>query len=110
MTAESGDAAHQSGGEPTTSPARDLERHDPEYLDRDKLDFDPDDGLYSGTAVDGTSEIPGPHADGSSVDADGGDSDSDHAGDGADAGDGTDRASGEDAGDGEGTGGAGEGR
>jgi hypothetical protein len=32
-----------------------------EYLDRDKLDFDPDDGLYSGTAVDGTSEIPGPH-------------------------------------------------
>jgi hypothetical protein len=32
-----------------------------EYLDRDKLDFDPDDGLYSGTAVDSTSEIPGPH-------------------------------------------------
>ena len=32
-----------------------------EYLDRDQLDFDPDDGLYSGTAVDGTSEIPGPH-------------------------------------------------
>lgn len=32
-----------------------------EYLDRDKLDFDPDDGLYSGTAVDGTSDIPGPH-------------------------------------------------
>jgi hypothetical protein len=34
---------------------------EPEYLDRDKLDFDPDDGLYSGTAVGGTSEIPGPH-------------------------------------------------
>jgi hypothetical protein len=33
----------------------------PEYLDRSKLDFDPDDGLYTGTAVEGTSEIPGPH-------------------------------------------------
>lgn len=32
-----------------------------EYLDRSKLDFDPDDGLYSGTAVDGSTEIPGPH-------------------------------------------------
>ena len=30
-------------------------------VDRDKVDFDPDEGLYSGTAVDGTSEIPGPH-------------------------------------------------
>jgi len=34
-----------------------------DYLDRDKLDFDPDDGLLSGTAIDGTSEIPGPHPD-----------------------------------------------
>jgi hypothetical protein len=33
----------------------------PEYLDRSKLDFDPDDGLYTGTAVEGTSDIPGPH-------------------------------------------------
>lgn len=33
----------------------------PEYLDRSKLDFDPDDGLYAGTAVEGTTEIPGPH-------------------------------------------------
>ena len=33
-----------------------------EYLDRSKLDFDPDDGLYSGTVVDGTTDIPGPHA------------------------------------------------
>ena len=29
------------------------------YVDRDKIDFDPDDGLLSGTAIDGTSEIPG---------------------------------------------------
>ncbi|MDP9094633.1 MAG: hypothetical protein M3N95_17275 [Actinomycetota bacterium] len=33
-----------------------------EYLDRSKLDFDPVDGHYTGTAVDGTTEIPGPHA------------------------------------------------
>jgi hypothetical protein len=31
------------------------------YNDRSKLDFDPADGVYSGTAVDGTSEIAGPH-------------------------------------------------
>jgi hypothetical protein len=37
---------------------------DPEgqdYLDRSKLDFDPADGHYSGSAVDGSTEIPGPH-------------------------------------------------
>jgi hypothetical protein len=28
------------------------------YVDRDKIDFDPDDGLLSGTAIDGTSDIP----------------------------------------------------
>ena len=33
-----------------------------DFVDQSKIDFDPDDGLYSGTAVDGTSEIPGPHA------------------------------------------------
>jgi hypothetical protein len=31
------------------------------FVDQSKIDFDPDDGVYSGTAVDGTSEIPGPH-------------------------------------------------
>ena len=31
------------------------------YNDRAKLDFDPADGLFSGTAVEGTSEVPGPH-------------------------------------------------
>jgi hypothetical protein len=34
-----------------------------DFVDQSKIDFDPDEGLYSGTAVDGTSEIPGPHAD-----------------------------------------------
>jgi hypothetical protein len=28
------------------------------YVERDKIDFDPDDGLLSGTAIDGTSDIP----------------------------------------------------
>lgn len=41
--------------------------HDPDgghdYVDRSLIDFDPADGLFSGTAVDGTTEIPGPHAD-----------------------------------------------
>ena len=60
--------AQQSEGEPRPSAGSNLERHDPEYLDRDKLDFDPDDGLYSGTAVDGTSDIPGPHAEGTADD------------------------------------------
>jgi hypothetical protein len=38
-----------------------------EYIDRDKIDFDPDEGLLSGTAVDGTSKIPGPHESGDDV-------------------------------------------
>lgn len=41
-----------------------------EYVDRDVIDFDPADGLYSGTAVDGTSEIPGPHESGDDVESD----------------------------------------
>jgi hypothetical protein len=39
---------------------------DQSFVDQSKIDFDPDDGLYSGTAVDGSSEIPGPHQDGES--------------------------------------------
>ena len=33
------------------------------FVDRSAIDFDPDEGIYSGTAVDGSSEIPGPHLD-----------------------------------------------
>jgi hypothetical protein len=40
---------------------RDDEDHD--FVDQSKIDFDPDDGLYSGTAVEGNSEIAGPHMD-----------------------------------------------
>jgi hypothetical protein len=43
---------------------------DQSFVDTSKIDFDPDDGLYSGTAVDGTSEIPGPHQDGESGEVD----------------------------------------
>jgi hypothetical protein len=32
-----------------------------EYIDRSSVDFDPDAGHFSGTAVDGTTEVPGPH-------------------------------------------------
>jgi hypothetical protein len=28
------------------------------YVERDKVDFDPDEGLLAGTAIDGTSDIP----------------------------------------------------
>jgi hypothetical protein len=31
------------------------------YVDRDNVDFDPEQGLYSGTAVHGGTDIPGPH-------------------------------------------------
>ena len=40
-----------------------------DYIDRSAIDFDPADGLYSGTAVEGTSEIAGPHENQASVDA-----------------------------------------
>jgi hypothetical protein len=32
-----------------------------DYVDRAKIDFDPGEGHYTGTAVDGTSDIPGSH-------------------------------------------------
>jgi hypothetical protein len=46
--------------------APDEERQDDgqDYIDRSKIDFDPDEGLLSGTAIDGTSDIPGPHEQG----------------------------------------------
>lgn len=54
-----------AGGEETDEQAQDqpgeVDKDGQDYLDRSKLDFDPDDGLYTGTAVEGTSEIPGPH-------------------------------------------------
>ncbi len=41
--------------------SQDSDANEHDYVDRSKIDFDPDDGLYTGTAVDGTSDIPGPH-------------------------------------------------
>ena len=41
----------------------DREDEDHDFVDQSKIDFDPDDGLYSGTAVTGSSDIPGPHMD-----------------------------------------------
>ncbi|HKC28227.1 MAG TPA: hypothetical protein VKB75_09465 [Jatrophihabitans sp.] len=51
----------QSPGNEKMRLDRDDEDH--QFVDQSKIDFDPDDGLYSGTAVDGNSEIPGPHLD-----------------------------------------------
>lgn len=50
------------------------------YVDRDKIDFDPDDGLLSGTALDGTSDISDGDTD--SDDDSGTDSEGDNSGDG----------------------------
>jgi hypothetical protein len=55
------------------------------YVERDNLDFDPEEGLYSGTAVHGGTDIPGPHEQVDDIDPnesggeteDDGDSDSD---------------------------------
>jgi hypothetical protein len=56
-------ATEQQGSDQQTKPGLDREDEDQDFVDQSKIDFDPDDGLYSGTAVDGSSEIPGPHAD-----------------------------------------------
>jgi hypothetical protein len=54
-----------AGGEETDEQTQDqpdeVDKDGQDYLDRSKLDFDPADGLYTGTAVEGTSDIPGPH-------------------------------------------------
>jgi hypothetical protein len=65
---EDGEARSQSTDIPQPKEGGDgkiaLDRSDEsqDFVDQSKIDFDPDDGLYSGTAVDGTTEIPGPHA------------------------------------------------
>jgi hypothetical protein len=55
-------------GRETIGLDRDDKDHD--FVDKSKIDFDPDEGLYSGTAVDGSSEIPGPHQDGETGEVD----------------------------------------
>ena len=51
------------GGQETDGQEADQaqERDGHDYVDRSKIDFDPDDGHYTGTAIDGTSDIPGSH-------------------------------------------------
>ncbi len=39
------------------------------YVPRDDVDFDPDEGLLSGTAIDGTSDIPDDPSDAPGSDA-----------------------------------------
>jgi hypothetical protein len=70
------DQRDEQGGEQQGQTSHDgkigLDRDDEEqsFVDKSKIDFDPDDGLYSGTAVDGSSEIPGPHQDNESGEVD----------------------------------------
>lgn len=58
---QSADEQSQNRGEGRVGLDRDDETQD--FVDQSKIDFDPDEGLYSGTAVQGDSEIPGPHLD-----------------------------------------------
>lgn len=52
-------------------------QEEPVYNDRSKLDFDPDEGLFTGTAVEGGTDIPGPHENVDDVDPNEDDTDSD---------------------------------
>ena len=66
------DGSADDGSAATDGEAQDEERPpppdvEPQYNDRDDLDFDPDEGLYSGTAVHGGTDIPGPHGSGKST-------------------------------------------
>ena len=56
-------ATDQQGSDEQTKVGLDRDDEDHDFVDQSKIDFDPDAGLYSGTAVEGSSEIPGPHAD-----------------------------------------------
>jgi len=58
------------------------------YVDRSKIDFDPEDGLLSGTAISGETDIPGPHERGNDDGGDGGGDGGGGDGDGGDGGDG----------------------
>ncbi len=60
-------------------------QEEPVYNDRSKLDFDPDDGLFTGTAVDGGTDIPGPHENVDDVDPDDSDDESDDSDDSDDS-------------------------
>lgn len=51
----------EATGDRTGDAAYGSEADGQDYVDRSKIDFDPSAGLYTGTAVAGTSEIPGPH-------------------------------------------------
>jgi hypothetical protein len=59
--------SHADGSGDNTNPKTGLQRSGPpeddgqDYIDRSTIDFDPDEGLLSGTAIDGDTDIPGPH-------------------------------------------------
>jgi len=63
MASEQQDSDQETEGHTDSDTKIGLDRSDEsqDFVDTSKIDFDPDDGVYNGTAVDGTSEIPGPH-------------------------------------------------
>jgi hypothetical protein len=63
---QGGNAAQGGEGDDRPPPPQE----EPVYNDRSKLDFDPDEGLFTGTAVDGGTDIPGPHENVDDVDPD----------------------------------------
>jgi hypothetical protein len=53
--------AEQQRDEQRLIPEEEISDDGQVYVQRDDIDFDPEEGLYSGTAVHGGTDIPGPH-------------------------------------------------
>lgn len=53
--------AEQQRDEERLIPEEEISDDGQVYVRRDDIDFDPEEGLYSGTAVHGGTDIPGPH-------------------------------------------------
>jgi hypothetical protein len=62
-TDESADTTDSTARQPEDRliPPEEISEDGQVYVDRDTIDFDPAEGMYSGTAVDGSTDIPGPH-------------------------------------------------
>ena len=60
MSAENTDDRRPVEDDPN-GPTSHVDEDGQDRIDRDSIDFDPDDGLLSGTAIKGGTKIPGPH-------------------------------------------------
>lgn len=91
------DSERQTTEEERLIPDDEISEDGQVYVDREQIDFDPEEGLYSGTAVHGGTDIPGPHEQVDDIDPNEADGDAENDGDAAD-----DSNDGEDADDAEG--------